>query len=80
MQRLELFNRNKSEFLRPYVTMDETWLIISHRSPIDSQPSEVIEETEAYFEAKDKSYYKNGIEKLYDRYNRCITREGNYIE
>ena len=26
---------------------------------------EVIEETEAYFEAKDKSYYKNGIEKLY---------------
>ena len=41
---------------------------------------EVIEETEAYFEAKDKSYYKNGIEKLYDLYNRCIPREGNYIE
>ena len=41
---------------------------------------EVIEEIEAYFEAKDKSYYKNGIEKLYDRYNRCIAREGNYIE
>ena len=31
---------------------------------------EVFEETEAYFEAKDKPYYKNGIEKLYDRYNR----------
>ena len=41
---------------------------------------EIIEETEAYFEAKDKSYYKNGIEKLYDRYNRCVAREGNYIE
>jgi [histone H3]-lysine36 N-dimethyltransferase SETMAR len=41
---------------------------------------EVIAETEAYFEAKDKSYYKNGIEKLYDRYNRCIALEGNYIE
>ena len=41
---------------------------------------EVIEEIEAYFEAKDKSYYKNGIEKFYDRYNRCIAREGNYIE
>ena len=41
---------------------------------------EVIEEAEAYFEAKDKSYYKNGIEKLYDCYNRCIAREGNYIE
>ncbi|GFW29689.1 hypothetical protein TNCV_3935561 [Trichonephila clavipes] len=88
--------------------------IISHQSPIDSQPSglhvmnrlqsverrksrlarlkrmlagqkfhadeEVIAETEAYLEAKDKSYYKNGIEKLYDRYNRRIALEGNYIE
>lgn len=42
--------------------------------------NEVIAETEAYFEAKDKSYYKNGIEKLEDRYNRCIALEGNYVE
>ncbi|GFX91346.1 uncharacterized protein TNCV_3688101 [Trichonephila clavipes] len=41
---------------------------------------EVIAETETYFKAEDKSYYKNGIEKLYDRYNRCIALEGNYIE
>lgn len=41
---------------------------------------EVIAETEAYFEAKDKSYYKNGIEKLEDRYNRCIALDGNYVE
>ncbi|KAF7271965.1 hypothetical protein GWI33_015201 [Rhynchophorus ferrugineus] len=41
---------------------------------------EVITETEAYFEAKDKSYYKNGIEKLEDCYNQCITLEGNYVE
>jgi hypothetical protein len=27
-----------------------------------------------------KSYYKNGFEKLYDRYNRCIALERNYIE
>ena len=40
---------------------------------------EVITETEVYFEAKDKSYYKNGIEKLHDR-NQCIALEGNYIE
>ncbi|GFT88369.1 putative DD34D transposase [Trichonephila clavipes] len=33
---------------------------------------EVIAEIEAYFEAKDKSYYKNGIEKLYGHRNRCI--------
>ena len=37
---------------------------------------EVIAETEVYLEAKDKSYYKNGIEKFYDHYNRCIALEG----
>ncbi|GFT99035.1 putative DD34D transposase [Trichonephila clavipes] len=41
---------------------------------------EVIAKTEAYFKAEDKSCYKNGIEKLYGRYNRCIALEGNYIE
>ena len=40
----------------------------------------VIIETEAYFEAKDTSYYKIGIEKLYDSYNHCILLKGNYIE
>lgn len=45
-----------------------------------STNEEVIAETEAYFEAKPKSYYKNGIEKLEDRYNRCIALEGNYVE
>jgi hypothetical protein len=33
-----------------------------------STNEEVIAETEAYFEVMSKSYYKNGIEKLYDRY------------
>ena len=32
---------------------------------------EVIAETEAYFEAKDKSLYKNGIEMLETRWNRA---------
>ena len=45
-----------------------------------SADEEVIAKTEAYFEAKDKSYYKNGIEKLYDPYNRCIALGDNYIE
>lgn len=40
---------------------------------------EVIAVVEAYFDVKDKSYYKNGVEKLFDRYNRCIALEG-YIE
>ena len=37
-----------------------------------SSDEEVIAETEAFFEAKDKYYYENGIEKLIDRYTRCI--------
>ncbi|XP_031630281.1 histone-lysine N-methyltransferase SETMAR-like [Contarinia nasturtii] len=45
-----------------------------------STNEQVIAETEAYFEDKEKSYYKNGIEKLEDRYNRCIALEGNYVE
>lgn len=32
---------------------------------------EKIAETTSYFEATDKSYQKNGIEKLYERYSRC---------
>jgi hypothetical protein len=31
-----------------------------------STNAEVITETKAYFEAEEKSYYKNGIEKFYD--------------
>ncbi|KAF7277447.1 hypothetical protein GWI33_007267 [Rhynchophorus ferrugineus] len=44
-----------------------------------SSNEEVIDEAEAYFEAKDKSYYKNGIEKLEGRHNQC-TLKGNYAE
>jgi [histone H3]-lysine36 N-dimethyltransferase SETMAR len=39
-----------------------------------STNEEVIAETEAYFDAMSKPYYKNGIDKFYDRYNRCVYR------
>ena len=41
---------------------------------------EVIGETEAYFESKDESFLKIGIEKLEKRWNECVTLEGNYID
>ena len=41
---------------------------------------EVISETEAYFEAKDRSFYKNSIELLEKHWNQCITLEGDHIE
>jgi len=41
---------------------------------------EVIAETEAYFENLDVSYYRKGIKMLENRYTKCITLEGNYVE
>ncbi|XP_055302592.1 histone-lysine N-methyltransferase SETMAR-like [Sitodiplosis mosellana] len=105
---LTIFKRNPNEFLRRYVTMDETW--VHHFTPESNRQSaewteaggsrpkrpktqksagkgkrygsneEVIAETEAYFEAKDKSFYKTGIEKLERRWNDCITLKGDYVD
>ena len=41
---------------------------------------EVIAKTEAYFEAKDKSFYKKGIKLLDKHWNQCITLEGDYVD
>ena len=41
---------------------------------------EVISESEAYFETKDKSFYKKGIELLEKRWNQSITLEGDYVD
>ena len=45
-----------------------------------SSDDEVIAATDAYFEAKDKSFYKKGIEGLEKRWNDCITMEGDYVD
>ena len=37
-------------------------------------------ETEAYFEAKDKSFYKKGIELLAKRQNQSLTLKGDYVD
>ena len=52
---------------------------ITHQNPKFKSNDEVIAETEAYFNEKEKSYYKSGIEKLENRYTRCIALEGNYL-
>ena len=41
---------------------------------------EVIVETEAYFEAKVKSFYKKIIKMLEKGWNECITLEGDYVD
>ena len=40
---------------------------------------EVITETNAYFEAKDKSFYKKRIEMLEKRWTDCFAFEGDYV-
>ena len=60
-------------------TEDDARSVRPKEAVTDENIKKVSPQNKAYFEAKDKSYYKNGIEKLYDRYNRCIAREGNYI-
>ena len=40
---------------------------------------QVIAVNEGHFEAKDKSFYKHGIEKLEKRWNNCIALEGDYL-
>ena len=54
------------------------WLL--HTRKKFKSNDEVIAETEAYFDEKEKSYYKSDIEKLENRYTRCIALKGNYVE
>lgn len=41
---------------------------------------EVIAESEAYFEGKDSSFYKKGIEMLERRWTDCIELKGDYVD
>jgi len=41
---------------------------------------EVIAETNAYFTNLDKSYYSEGINKLEQRWTKCISLKGDYVE
>ena len=41
---------------------------------------ELISETDAYFEAKEKSFYKKVFEFLEKHWNQCNTLEGDYVD
>ncbi|KAF7271847.1 hypothetical protein GWI33_015324 [Rhynchophorus ferrugineus] len=83
-----MIKRNRPEFLRRYVTMDETWLY--HFTPNSNrrssewtahdEPAPERKKTQQSAGKQNKSYYKNGIERLEGRYSQCITLEGNYVE
>ena len=85
-QCLAMFKRNKPEFLRRYVTMDETW--IHHFTPESKRSSSEWTATgeprpkrpKAQQSAKDKSFYKSGIEMLERRWNDCVALDGDYVD
>ena len=68
----------------PDLSPSDYWLFSDFKKILQgkrfSSNEEVIAETEAYFEAKDKSFYKHGIEKLEKRWNDGIALEGDYID
>ena len=86
-QCLAMFKRNKPEFLRRYVTdlaPSDYWLFADLKKMLAGKKfrtnEEVIAETEAYFQAKDKSFYKSGIEMLERRWNDCVALDGDYVD
>lgn len=42
--------------------------------------SEVIAETNAYFEGFEKTYFREGINMLEKRWKKCIDLKGDYVE
>ena len=68
----------------PDLAPSDYWLFADLKKMLQGKKfgsnEEVIAETEAYFEAKDKSFYKHGIEKLERRWKDCITLKGDYID
>ena len=68
----------------PDLAPSDCWLFVDLKRMLQrkrfSSNEEVILETEVYFEAKDKPFYKKGIKLLQKCWNRCITLEGDYID
>ena len=60
----------------PDLAYNDYWLLTDLKKILQGKRfgsnEEVIAETEAYFESKDESFYKKGIEKLEKRWNECI--------
>ncbi|XP_049820041.1 protein GVQW3-like [Aethina tumida] len=68
----------------PDLAPNDYWLFADLKKMLQGRKfgsnEEVIAETESYLEAKDKSFYKHGIEMLERRWNDCITLKVDYID
>ena len=68
----------------PDLAPSYNWLLADLKGMLQGKKfgsnEEVISETETYFEAKDKSFYKKSVELLEKCWNQCITLEGDYVD
>ena len=69
----------------PYLAPSDFYLFADIKKMLQgkrfsSDDEEVIAATEVYFEAKDKSFYKKGIESLEKRWYDCIAMEGHRVD
>ena len=66
------------------LVLSDYWLFANLKRMLQGKKfgsnEEVTSETEAYFEAKDKSFNKKGFELLEKRWDQCITQEGDYVD
>ena len=68
----------------PDLAPSKYWLFADLKRMLQGKRSgsneEVILKTEVYFEAKDKLFYKKGIELFEKHWNQCITLEGDHVD
>ena len=68
----------------PDLALSNYWLVADPKRMLQGKSfgsnEEVISETEVYFETKDKSFFKKGIELLEKHWNQCITLERDYVD
>ena len=70
-----LFRHNPDEFLRRYITVDETWL--HHYTPATKEKSKQWV-FDVYFEDLPKSYFLDDLRKFKKRMEKCIEIKGDY--
>ena len=92
MKLLGMFQRNSKEFLRLYVTVDETWIhyympetknqskMWTGLGESGSKKAKTVAATNDHFKGFDKSYFLEDIKKLEYRYNKTIQLKGDYVE
>jgi histone-lysine N-methyltransferase SETMAR len=68
----------------PDLTPSDYWLFANLKKMLAGKKFRsnevVINETDTYFETKNKSFYKNGIKMLERRWNDCVALDGDYVD